>query len=136
MELMVVVVIVGVLATLGLSQYGGWREKTLDKEAQANLRLILAAERIAKLEESAYKGPYTGVTAIEDINTNLRLLLPRGTNPNWNYSVLSCNSGAGFTAQAQRTYNGNTRYFCIDSPTTTITDPDVRASTSPCACGS
>jgi len=90
MEMIVVILIIGILATLGLTHYGAYKEKTLDREAQANLRLIIAAERIYRMEISRYF-PYDGgtVTAIETaggINPNLRLSL---TEQNWDYATVS-----------------------------------------------
>ncbi len=91
LELIVVVVIVGVLAVLGAAQYGGYRERTLNKEALANLRLIQAAQRVYFLEHGHYYPPSgTGVSTISDIDSNLKLTIPStDANPKWNYNVSS-----------------------------------------------
>ena len=86
-ETVVVVIIVGILAVLGITQYGSYRESTLDKEAAANLKLIRSAERIYRMETGAYY-PATGSQAdIATINTNLKLDLPASATRNWNYQV-------------------------------------------------
>lgn len=80
-EIIIVIIILGVLATLGLTQFGPAREGALDREAQANLRLIIAAARIYRMEI----GGYYAAANTADINANYRLLLPTPLTPNWNY---------------------------------------------------
>ena len=117
MELIVVVIIIGILATLGTSQYFNFREKALDKEAQSNLRLIIAAEKIQHLETEAYQAYAT--TAL--INTNLHLAIPNPANPAWNYSVTAPAAG-GAVATATRNVVNNGRDWCMDND-----DEDPRA---------
>ena len=94
LELIVVVVIVGILAALGVTQYGGYRERTLNKEALANLRLIQAAQRVYFLEHGHYYPPSgANISNISAIDSNLKLTIP-STNQKWNYNVSS-------TGQAQ-----------------------------------
>jgi len=75
MELMVVVIIVGILATIAIVQFSGPKEQSLEKEAKANLKLIAAAQKIYRMEVGSY------VTAgnEKDINNRLRLMLPQKT---------------------------------------------------------
>jgi len=131
LEILVVIIIIGILATLGFSQYGAYKEKTLDREAQSNLLLILAGERIARLESntSSYVGPANNNT---DVNTFLRMLLPV-TNPNWVYTIKSTDFTKSFCAQAKRTWGNpaQERSFYISSPTVTI--PDPQPTTTPCS---
>ncbi|MFA5144987.1 MAG: type II secretion system protein [Candidatus Omnitrophota bacterium] len=103
MELLAVIVIVGVLATLGLGQYRLYKERELDKEAQANLRLITGAEKIYRMEAGSYY-PYIGGTVdnMASINTDLGLLLPTGSGRAWNYLTIATVSPAAFCAQATR----------------------------------
>ncbi|MCM8795768.1 MAG: prepilin-type N-terminal cleavage/methylation domain-containing protein, partial [Candidatus Omnitrophica bacterium] len=54
LELVVVIIIIGILATFGISQYIPARERALGKEAIANLKLIAAAERIYRMETGRY----------------------------------------------------------------------------------
>lgn len=97
MELLIVIAIVAVLVTLAINYYGPYRERTLDREAQAALRLIVAAERIYRMEI----GGYYAATNNQAINDNFKLLLPSGANRYWDYSTTG---GASTTcAQATRT---------------------------------
>jgi prepilin-type N-terminal cleavage/methylation domain-containing protein len=105
METMVVVIIVGVLATIGLAQYSTHREAVLDKEAVANLKIIQSAERIYRMEIGAYV-PCNDAAALNNI---LRLLLPGGASPKWEYRVADVGAAA-FIARARRAG----RVWCLD----------------------
>jgi len=101
-ELLVVIIIIGILAALGLPQFSKNQEHAVGKEAIANLKLISAAERIYLMETSAYY-PYTTGTdsTLTTINTNLRLSIPTSAARNWNYSVTDTSAPA-FSATATR----------------------------------
>ena len=94
-ELIVVVIIIGVLGTLGISHYGAFREKALDKEAQANLRLIIAAERIFKMESDTNTFCIANCNVTAPINDNLRLNLDESNTSNWIYYVATDPVGGG-----------------------------------------
>ena len=81
-EVVIVIIILGILATLGVTQYGPARERALDKEAIANLKLVQAAMRIYGMESGAY---FNSVSNTE-INRDLKLLLAAGANRNWSYA--------------------------------------------------
>jgi len=82
-ELIIVVVIIGILMTFAAPQYLITKENALDKEAQANLGLLQAAQRVYRMEQQIYYGG-SGVSDPATINTNLRVQL----NPtNWTYTV-------------------------------------------------
>ena len=102
LEIIMVVVIVGVLATLGFVNYTGVRERSLGREASANLRLVAAAERIYRMETGSFYIPTAAgaVDRMNQMNTILRLSLPTGTI-NWNYDITAA-TNATFTAQASR----------------------------------
>ncbi|MGE5279651.1 MAG: type IV pilin protein [Deltaproteobacteria bacterium] len=96
-ELMIVVIIVGLLATIAYPNYLGTREMALDREARAALMLMRNSERIffSRLERFY---PAAGfVTNIDDLNGNLTLDL---NERQWDYSVTS--TGAAFVAAATR----------------------------------
>lgn len=50
LELVIIIIIMGILATLSLNTYARQKEHTLGKEAIANLKLIGAAQRIYRLQ--------------------------------------------------------------------------------------
>ena len=89
-ELLIVVIIIGILASLAFPNFGKTKENALDKQAISNLKLIQAAEKGHYLEMLAYY-PLLGSTSdIANINNNLHLSL---TTTNWNYTVW--NTGCG-----------------------------------------
>ena len=116
-EIIIVIIILGILATLGLTHYGGVRERTLDREAQANLKLIIAAAKIYRMEI----GEYYAAADTADINANYRLFLPTA-NPNWDYST---NTAINFCTQATRPTDNRTWKMDItdDEPVSGATCP-------------
>jgi prepilin-type N-terminal cleavage/methylation domain-containing protein len=87
LELLVVLIIIGVLSTLGITHYGGIREQAMDKEAIANVMLIMSAERIYRMEED---GHLWFISAdIGQLNEHLKLSLTAGNNRNWSYAANS-----------------------------------------------
>ncbi|MCK9595161.1 MAG: hypothetical protein PHH68_01265 [Candidatus Omnitrophica bacterium] len=110
-ELTVVLIVVGILVTLAIGQFSGSREQALKKEAQANLKLIAAAEKIYRLETTVYMNQ----TDSSAVNSNLKLSLPI-TNPNWNYKVIGANTTT-FTAKAGRVKDSNVTVLCINQTT-------------------
>ncbi len=110
LELIVVLVIIGILAALGLANFASPKEQALEREAQANLKLISSAEKIYRMEI----GGYVNCSNTSTLNTYLRLMIP-GSDTNWKYRVTGA-SASVFSAAAQRTsgpYSGS-HLFCID----------------------
>lgn len=101
-ELIVVLIVMGILVILGLSQYGPARERTMGKEARANLKLIYAAEKIYRLEMGFFY-PYSATGATEgdtdDINQFLKLSL---TEKNWDYEIVGGAEGINYTASSDK----------------------------------
>ncbi len=54
MELLVVVTIVGVLASIAFPQYASYKGKAYDKHAESDLRNILTAEEAYRIEHTTY----------------------------------------------------------------------------------
>jgi len=106
-ELIIVIIIVGVLATMGLSQLFGPREQAVTREALVNLKLIAAAEKIYRLEQTFY----VNTSDTNQTNWYLRLSLPR-TRPNWNYKVTSAGANS-FVGKAGRVPS-NSPTWCIN----------------------
>jgi len=125
-EIIVVIIIVGVLATLAIPQFTVNRERSLGYEAKASLKLISAAQKLYRLELASYY-PGTGIaqTNLTAINANLKLSLG---NANWAYAV---NGTAGtFNATADR--NGSGGYLdCQYSIVQDQDDPTVSINTCP-----
>lgn len=102
-ELIVVIIIIGILVSLALPQFGVTKERTLDREAKASLALMRAAEKIYRMEIGYYY-PYSGsVSTVGAINTDLRLSLPDTASPNWSYSLTSP-TGIGQATRLGRTW--------------------------------
>lgn len=120
-ELIIVVVVMGILATIAMPLFMGSRERAFDREAQANLRLILAAERTYRMEDSSNLYIQTG--SVDTINTFLKLMLPSNADRNWDYLTRTAGGNTSFCAQADRMPGGPARTWRIVSPTVGDTDP-------------
>lgn len=110
LELIIVVVIIGILASFGIVNYTATKERAIDKEAIANLRLIAAAEKIIRMEESGY----VACADTDAVNSELKLSIPIGA-PNWSYKVDNVDNTADpptFTGKAQRVGNAS-HVFCV-----------------------
>ncbi|HNX80686.1 MAG TPA: type II secretion system protein [Candidatus Omnitrophota bacterium] len=99
-ESMIVMIVIGVLATIGVTHYRGIQDIQFDREAQANIRLIAVAERSARMENNTTTFVGCGSTAL--VNGNLRLSIPAGITRNWDYRVFARPAAAPTT-------------FCIDA---------------------
>jgi type IV pilus assembly protein PilE len=86
-EILTVVLIIGILIALALPNFGTMKERALDREAKANLKLIQAAEKIYRMEYLVYQD--AGDTG--EVNQELKLSLPAGDNSNWLYSITGGN---------------------------------------------
>jgi len=82
LELMIVVIIVGIMATLAVNAFFGPTETAREREAQANLKLIASAEKIYRLEN----GQYIALADAARINQMLRLMIPVDGR-HWTYNV-------------------------------------------------
>jgi type II secretory pathway pseudopilin PulG len=97
-EILIVVIIVGILATLGISQFAAPREQAIEREGVVNLKLIAAAEKIYRLENNSNE--YVNVADTAAANNVLKLALPI-SNSYWTYSVKNADRD-GFEAVAHR----------------------------------
>lgn len=87
-EVLVVIIIIGILVALALPGFGVTKERTLDKEAKASLRLIQAAQKIYRMEMGFYFPSATSSSDVNLINTNLKVRLPVPPKTLfWNYMV-------------------------------------------------
>ena len=129
MELVVVVLIIGVLAGIMVPQYIRSRERTIDKQAQAILKVIRAAERNHKLRNGQY-WPSVALVAwlVPDINSNLSLDLV--DDGEWIYIITGSN-GTHFQAQMFRNKGGYNRFWTIQHDTENPTCTPVGSSSCP-----
>ena len=118
-ELVVVIMIIGILASIAVPQFVRSREKAYDKEAIRTLRSIHHSERMYHLENGTSYYPSAGfVSDVSDIDSNLSLQLPQG---NWIYSIgnniatLSRNAG-GFYRHWSITYVTGAQPTCTPDP--------------------
>jgi len=99
-ELMVVVMIVGIVATFAIPNYATSIDRAHRKDAENNLRVIQAAEQMYYARhDNMYWGPAVGATPalrLLNINTNLNLnILSNGAS-------YDCPAGAPFSCTATR----------------------------------
>ncbi len=87
LEILVACIIIGILATFATPQYIAIKERGLNKEAQAYLTALQAAERVYKMENMTYYPSSGVVTDHNTINSILRVDLPAAGASSWNYSV-------------------------------------------------
>lgn len=108
LEIISVIVILGVMATLAIPAYNKSKEMAYDNQAKADLKLIFMSEKSYKYEMGNYY-PYPSASDlnITTINNNLGLILAADSARSWNYKVAS--SGCG---QATRN-GGDGRYWYV-----------------------
>ena len=93
LELLMVVIIIGVLATLAVPQYMGFVEKARATEAVSSMSALRTAQNLYKLENGEYSG---------NIN-KLAIEVPTsGSLTYWNYNISGA-SDTGFSITATRT---------------------------------
>lgn len=101
LELLVVLIIVGIMAALSITNYTKTSERAYDREAQSALSLIQSAERMRRLRSAAYYPPSGTEGDMGNINTNLKLNL---AEQRWDYSI----AGGTDTFTANATRSGRT----------------------------
>ena len=96
LEVVIVCIIIGILASFAFPGFIKMREGAMDKEAMASLRLIQAAEDSYYLETTEYFiTTTTPCQQATSLNTNLALRL---NTVNWDYCIAA---------------NGTTDYFAL-----------------------
>ncbi|MCU0652148.1 MAG: prepilin-type N-terminal cleavage/methylation domain-containing protein [Candidatus Omnitrophica bacterium] len=124
-EMLVIIILIGILASVGIVNYSKTKEHALGKEAQANLKLIAAAEKIYRLETSSY---YVDPTDITEINSVLKLALPV-SNGNWTYDISGTETT--FTATAARGGSIGPYSGCNYTITEGVSEPSPTSGTCP-----
>lgn len=111
LELLVVIIALGVLATLAITHYGSARERALGKEAMSQLKTIQAAELIVFEENGVYLD-CSDAGAVTAYYCRNRLNLPGLSNSQWIYGVDLVGATAFFATATRRSGNGCT--YAID----------------------
>ncbi|MCK5492795.1 MAG: hypothetical protein KAJ14_06775 [Candidatus Omnitrophica bacterium] len=106
-ETIIVVIVLGILVSFAMPAFINAKRKALDIEAQTQLKLIRAAERVYRLEVGGYVDCANNVTC----NNRLNLDLPQPGVSNWDYSVIN-STVTTFDGQAQN--GGGTSNWQID----------------------
>ena len=89
-EVLVVCIIVGILATFAVPQYIAVKERGLDRVVQAYLVSLQAAERVYKMDAATYYPSSTGSdNNPATINAALKVDLPVSGLLSWAYTVYS-----------------------------------------------
>jgi prepilin-type N-terminal cleavage/methylation domain-containing protein len=129
-EIVVVIIIIGIMATIAITHYGSAGEQTYDRMAQADLRLLRAAERVYNMEFSAYYisgGPPGSSFTTGNINTNLKLSVPTGNTRKWNYLTVASVVPRRCCAQATRNIAGGRTWKICNGEEEPILGPCVLA---------
>lgn len=116
MEILAIIIVIGILAAIALPNFAPMRENVLDKESNASLKLIQAAQKIYRLETGFYF-PNTGTESnITYINQNLKILLPVGADRKWDYTCTYASDGKSCSSSRRFGKPGDTRqwYLKID----------------------
>ena len=106
MELIMVVVLIGILASMGIVNYAKTIANARIKEAKSLLLLIKHAEEVVRVENNVY----VACANTTDCNTNLRLNLPNPASPTWDYSVANVVNATSFCAKAATSVLGLSSY--------------------------
>lgn len=105
LELMVVIVIVAILATLGLPNLAIFVERERAKNAEANLMIIYNAEKRYRLDNGEYFPGGAVADTTNKVNNGLGTYI---SDPYFTYKITSTivNKVAGYTATAERGNQG------------------------------
>lgn len=110
-ELMIVVMIIGILATMAVPSFNKAVENGREKEARVALQLIYSAEKVYRLDKKIYA--VAASTADADwANLASYIDNPNGTAKYYKYTVTPANTST-FTATATR--NGSSKTITIDN---------------------
>lgn len=82
-EIIIVIVVIGILATLAGVVYSGMLEKGASEEAKMGISAILSAEEIYRINS----GNYLEADSNGTLNTDLQLSLQTDSARKWNYST-------------------------------------------------
>lgn len=104
LELMMVVIIIGILATIGIPQFTKAIDKTKGEEAKAVLGLIKTAQKMYRLDNNSY--------ARQSDFDKLYEYMERPSETNFTYTITASDTNT-FTARATET-KSSARYITIN----------------------
>ncbi|KPK98624.1 MAG: hypothetical protein AMJ95_03130 [Omnitrophica WOR_2 bacterium SM23_72] len=111
LEIIIVVIIVSIIASLALTYYSNIKETALDKQVKADLRLLRVAQLSYRMDHNGEYYPSSGSTSvIGDINNNLKVHLAGGGAAAWNFAVWS----TGCSRATRNGDDGRSWYLTID----------------------
>lgn len=84
-ELLIVVVLVGILATLAMPSFRNAQRRTIDKEAKTNLKVMETAHKVKVLERGAGETCSDNSSCNDTLDLDLSAAPPVG---NWLYQVV------------------------------------------------
>ena len=99
-ELVIVLVVAGIISTMGIGSYRNFTENSRGRNAVTNLSVIYNAEKRYKLSNTEYFA--CGGCAVSDLNKELGIFID---DPYFTYEITA--DADGFTATATRNANGN-----------------------------
>lgn len=117
LELMIVIVIIGILASIGYVNYGRSVEKARGAEAYSVLSEIVAAEQAYYVENDSYTSDFS----------KLATFTASPTSDNFTYSIPSTDSSSGYTQAARKSStSGRLSYgMCLESGKRASCDKDT-----------
>lgn len=101
-ELIIVIIIIGVLATFAVPQYLTAVERAKEGKAKHALGLIAQAEKMYRAENDHYTSTLADKAAINAALTSYIELIQIENDTDWNYAT-SAGTATAFTATATRT---------------------------------
>ena len=113
-ELLVVVLIVGILATIALPAFINQRDRAQDSEAKSAARTAQTAMEMFHTDRQSYNTDETGLRGLEPALTNANALDASGTDDTFTVSVASRSRGAT-TFTISKAADGTVTHSC-DAP--------------------
>lgn len=101
-ELLVCIAIIGILASVAISQYSSYRQRSFDARAQSDLRNIMSAQEAYFTDNESYLDNVENLTGFDTTSPSVSAIL-EATDTTW--------SGSSYHPQGTSTYcydSGNT----------------------------
>ena len=103
LEILIVVIIVGIMATVAMPQFTKMIERAKEAEAMSNLSAVRAAQKVYALDNN---GAYTDT--IGDLFVELE------TSSDWDFTTATTGSGTATRNGGSATYDGMTIVLDVD----------------------